>query len=155
MRAVFVIVFMLLTSHVNALDCWGYMNKPKAIRDACAAQSVKKIMGAPRTQEQSDAEEQRRAETLQRTAKQRECVERNEKEKAAEKAVRDKAIDEAEFNRQRIARQRYDDVQRERLIRAQEEIAAAARSRQFEEPAPPPAVINRPMRCNFQTGWCD
>lgn len=33
--------------------------------------------------------------------------------------------------------------------------AEAARSRQFQGPASPPAVINRPMHCNFQTGWCD
>ena len=39
---------------------------------------------------------------------------------------------------------------------AAEAAHAAARSRQFQEPAPPPAaIINRPMRCNFQTGWCD
>jgi len=106
---------------------------------------------------------------------------RNRKDWEAARARLDAEIEEESIKTDIRIQIRLDELRREEQRRAyereialrQQEIAArnrqaaaieaaaeaahaAARSRQFQEPAPPPAVIiNRPMRCNFQTGWCN
>ena len=70
---------------------------------------------------------------------------REAQQKAYEREIALRQQEIAAMNRQAAA-----------IEAAAEAAHAAARSRQFQEPAPPPAaIINRPMRCNFQTGWCD
>lgn len=51
----------LLSANVYALDCWGYMNKPKAEREACMAQMNDKLK-QPTSSSQREIEAQNRQE---------------------------------------------------------------------------------------------
>jgi len=143
MNRVFLAVIVLsLSSESIALDCWGYMNKPKAEREACMAEANKRMATQP-TQQERNVEERNRRDASNRLAEQQEYLAERER-------LRARAAEREQQRQQAIARQQFEDMQRERLIRAQEAAAAAAQAQadamRREQESPP-----RPLKC-FQHG---
>lgn len=70
MRLITACLLGLLSANVCALDCWGYMNKPKAIREACMAEANSKL-NQPQSVEQREIDARNREAALNRLSEER------------------------------------------------------------------------------------
>lgn len=149
----------LLAADVYALDCWGYMNKPKAIREACMAEANAKL-NKPQPAEQRELDARNREAALNRLSEERAYLSEKESKRTAERLTAEQAREARARAEQEQARRLYEAQLREREILAQQqlaaEVAAAAEAARVAaaNAAKASAASSAPRTLRCVNGWC-